>query len=218
MKKQKVIIIGKPIKIKGSIFRHKIVRKVVNAFIATEYNRKGKGVIFKYPVEDLKDKQQLFIIRPGHKKNFDFKVEVIKKMGLGEGSHKEIALDLRKKGQENQQKTDNLLQAISEVYHCSENDVDRVLGKYPDLKKEFQKGVKVEVILKIIKWLFIMEDIIYWDNEGRAFLYNFLRYVANEKNKERLKDALSKVKDPERLKSFMRKADIEWIPYKIKKQ
>jgi len=35
-----------------------------------------------------------------------------------------------------------------------------------------------------------MEDIIYWDNEGRAFLYNFLRYVANEKNKKRLDDAL----------------------------
>ena len=211
------MITGKEIKIKSSIARHEIVRKVVSTFISTEYNKKRKGVIFKYPVEDLKDKQQLFIIRPGHKKNFDFKVEVIKKMGLGEGSHKKIASDLRKKMHESQQKTDNLLQAISEVYHCSENDVNCVLEKYPNLKKEFQKGAKVEILLKVIKWLFIMEDIIYWDNEGRAFLYNFLRYVANEKSKKRLKDSLSKVKDPDRLKSFMKKANIDWIPYKIKR-
>lgn len=216
--KLKLVIKGKEIKIKGSIARHEIVRKVVSTFISTEYNKKRKGVIFKYPVENLKNKQQLFIIRPGHKKNFDFKVEVIKKMGLGEGSHKEIALDLRKKRQENQQKTNNLLEAISELYHCLENDVDRVLEKYPDLKKGFQKGARVEVILKIIKWLFIMEDIIYWDNEGRAFLYNFLRYVANEKSKKRLKEAISKIKDPDRLKSFMKKANIEWIPYGTKKQ
>jgi len=216
-KKLKIMITGKEIGIKGSIARHEIVRNVVSTFISTEYNKKRKGIIFRYPVEDLKNKQQLFIIRPGHKKNFDFKVEVIKKMGLGEGSHKEIASDLRKKRQENQEKMDSLLEAISEVYHCSENDVNSVLEKYPNLKKEFQKGADVEVLLKIIKWLFIMEDIVYWDNEGRAFLYNFLRYVANEKSEKRLKEALSKIKDPDRLKSFMKKADIEWIPYKIKK-
>jgi len=144
-KKYKVIT-GKPIEIKGSMSRHKIVKKVVNTFIATEHNKKGKGVIFRYPVEKLRNGGQLFIIRPGLKKNFDFKVEVTKKMKLGEGSHKEIALDLRKKRQENQQKTDNLFRAISEVYHCSENDVDRILVKYPDLKKEFQKGADVEVL------------------------------------------------------------------------
>ncbi len=59
-----------------------------------------------------------------------------------------------------------------------------------------------------------MEDIVYWDNEGRAFLFNFFRYVTNESNKSRLKEALQKVKDPDRLKSFMKKCSIEWIAYK----
>ena len=58
-----------------------------------------------------------------------------------------------------------------------------------------------------------MEDIVYWDVEGRAFLYNFMLYVVNENNEDRLGEAMEKVKDPDRLKSFMRKAGIAWIPY-----
>lgn|GEM_PF-4242149 len=91
-------------KIKGFCARHIIVRNVVNTFIETEYNKKGKGIIFRYPVEDLLSiKQTLFISRPGHKKNFDFKVDVIPIFGFGEGKHIEIAHDLRKKKKENKQ-------------------------------------------------------------------------------------------------------------------
>jgi hypothetical protein len=58
-----------------------------------------------------------------------------------------------------------------------------------------------------------MEDIVYWDNEGRAFLFNFFSYIVNEKSKKRTREALSEVKNPDGLRSFMRKSDIEWIPY-----
>jgi hypothetical protein len=209
-KKETTIIEGEAIEIKGSLARHNIVKKVVNTFIKTEYRKKGKGVIFKYPVENLPD-GHLFIARPGHKKNFDFKVEVPVELGLGEGSHIEIARDLRKKEQENKQKFEELLNAITEMYNCSENDVNRILTMYPHLNKSFKTGAKVEVILKVMKWLFIMEDIVYWDNEGRAFLFNFLRYVAKEPDDDRLNEALYKVKNPDRLKSFMKKCGIEWL-------
>lgn len=213
MKKEKIIITGKMIEIKGTLARHKIVKKVVNTFIKTEYRKKGRGVIFQYPVENLPD-GQLFIIRPGHKKNFDFKVEVIANLGLGEGSHIEIATDLRKKKQKNPQKFGDVLNAITQIYDCSESDVDKILSSYPNPDKSFQTGAKVGVILKVVKWLFIMEDIVYWDNEGRAFLFNFLRYVSEEPDDNRLKEAIEKVKNPDRLKSFMRKCGIEWIPSK----
>jgi len=213
MKKVKTVLTGKTIEIKGALSRHKIVKKVVSTFINTEYRKKGKGIAFKYPVENVPD-GQLFIARPGHKKNFDFKVEVISNFGLGEGSHKEIAKDLRNKKKENHRKFEDLLKALMEIYNCSENDVDVVLKNYPDLNTSFQKGAKVESILKVVKWLFIMEDIVYWDNEGRAFLFNFLRYVAEEPNNKRLREAFEKVKDPDRLKSFMKKCGIEWIPSK----
>jgi hypothetical protein len=213
-KKEKTLITGQMIKIKGSLPRHSVVRKVVNTFIGTEHLKKGKGVVFRYPVERLSNGQLLYIARPGHKKNFDFKVDVVADYGLGDGTHKEIGKDLRNKRKENGEKFEDLLGAITEIYHSTENDVDAILKKYRGLKKSFRKGAKTEHLLKVIKWLFIMEDIVYWDNEGRAFLFNFLRYVAAENDGERLLKALSNVKNPDGLKSFMRKCNIEWLPYK----
>jgi len=201
------------IQIRGSLPRNEIVKKVVNKFIKVEYQQKGKGITFRYPVEKLPGNRQLFIARPGHKKNFDFKVEVMEEMGLKEGKHEQVVLDLRAKKQCNPQKFEDFLCAVEEIYHCSENDIDRLLLRHPNLKGAFDTSAEVEVILKILKWMFIMEDIVYWDVEGRAFLYNFMLYVVNENNEDRLGEAMEKVKDPDRLKSFMRKAGIAWIPY-----
>ena len=201
------------IEIKGHMPRNEIVRKVVNTFIKTEYQEKGKGVTFRYPVEKLPGNRRLFIARPGHKKNFDFKVEVTEEMGLKEGKHEQVVLDLRMKKQRNPQEFEDFLRAVEEVYHCSENDIDRLLPRYSNLKEASGTGAEVEVILKILKWLFIMEDIVYWDVEGRAFLYNFVLYVVNENDESRLREAMEKVKNPDRLKSFMKKAGMTWIPY-----
>lgn len=192
----KKIIECNRIQIKGSMPRNAIVKKVVSTFIRVEYQQKGKGVTFRYPVEKLPDNRRLFITRPGHKKNFDFKVEVTEEMGLEEGKHEQVVLDLRMKKQRNPQGFEDFLRAVKEVYHCSENDIERLLPRYSNLKGAFDTGAEVEVILKILKWLFIMEDIVYWDVEGRAFLYNFMLYVANENDENRLREAMEKVKKP----------------------
>ena len=106
-------IICDMIEIKGSLTRHEIVQKVINTFINTEYQERGKGVQFRYPVEQLPDDVQLlpdsthlFIIRPGglQKWNFDFKVNVTPEMGFGKGKHEDIASDIRNKKHENPQK------------------------------------------------------------------------------------------------------------------
>jgi hypothetical protein len=70
-----------------------------------------------------------------------------------------------------------LIEAIKEIYSGSENDVDQVLTKYPYLQASFQSGAQIDVLLKILKWMFIMEDIVYWNYDGRAKLYNFLKEV-----------------------------------------
>ena len=181
MKKSgKTVITGQAIEIKGSLPRHEIVREVINIFIDTESQQRGKGVKFQYLVENLSIGKQLFISRPGGlrgKWNFDFKVEVLEEFGLGKGTHNEIISDLRSKKQENQQKYSALLQAITKVYDCSENDVDLILKNYPDLQTSFQTGAKVEILLKVVKWMFIMEDIVYWNYQGRAMLYNALKEI-----------------------------------------
>lgn len=174
------------IEIKGSLNRHEIVQKVINTFINTEYQERGKGVQFRYPVEQLPDdaqllpdSTQLFIFRPGglQKWNFDFKVNVTPEMGVGKGKHEDIASDIRNKKKENPQEFGKLIEALADVYGGSENDIDQILTKYPGLQASFQTGAQVDVLLKIVKWMFIMEDIVYWNYDGRAKLHNFLKEV-----------------------------------------
>jgi len=181
-------VICNPIEIKGSMTRHEIVQKVVNIFIQTEHEQRGRGVKFWYPVEQLPSSPQLFlegednrlfIFRPGglRKWNFDFKVDVKPELGVGKGAHAEIASDLKNKKRENPKKFAKLIDAIEEIYSGVENDVDKVLAKDPNLQASFQTGAQVNILLKILKWMFIMEDIVYWNYDGRAKLYNFLKEV-----------------------------------------
>ena len=175
MKKKKTTTIeGEAIEIEGSLTRDEIVRKVVNIFIDAESHQRGHGVKFRYPVENLSTGEQLFIFRPAglNKWNFDFKVEVLEEFGLGRGTHEEIISDFQNKKQENPPKFNDLLKALTALYNCSENDIDRLLKNYPDLQTSFKTGAKVDILLKVVKWMFIMEDIVYWNYKGRAMLYN----------------------------------------------
>lgn len=205
---------GKRIDIKGSVPRHEIVREVINTFIETEYLEKGSGTLFRYPVETLPG-GRLFIMRPGHKKNFDFKVDMEKRFLIGErGTHDEIIKDVMDKKKENKDKFDDLFKLITKMYKCSENDIDKLLANKGDLIKSFKTGANIEILLKVLKWLFIMEDIIYWDNEGRSFLFNYLKYIAEENDDERFKTLPDRARqDPNSLKRHMKKCNIEWLPY-----
>lgn len=56
-----------------------------------------------------------------------------------------------------------------------------------------------------------MEDIIYWDHEGRAFLYNFFLYAINEESEDSFKESLAKIKkNPNQLKFLLKKHDMKW--------
>jgi len=166
------------ISISSKMTRHKIVQKVVNTFISTEYLDRGKGIQFWYPVENLSDGKQLFIKRPGglQKWNFDFKVNIVLEFGLGKGTHAEVFKDFQNKKAENPLKYPELIKALTEVYNCN-NDVDQVLQSIPVLESSFSTGAKVDILLKVIKWMFIMEDIVYWNYKGRNKLYNYLTEV-----------------------------------------
>jgi len=61
-KKGKTIVMGGDIEIKGSLPRHEIVRKIINTFIDTESQQRGKGVKFRYPVENLSTGAQLALL------------------------------------------------------------------------------------------------------------------------------------------------------------
>ena len=173
MAQQKIITAERTIEVAGQLDRSEIVRKIINIFIDNESQRRGKGIKFRYPVENLSTGERLFIFRPGglNKWNFDFKVDVVEEFGLRKGTHEDIASDFRNKKQENSRQYETLIKVLTAIYDCSENDVDRILESHPDLQQSFDTGARVDILLKVVKWMFIMEDIVYWNYKGRAMLY-----------------------------------------------
>lgn len=169
---------GNPLKIKGTISRHEIVRKVINVFIDHEKRERGQGFKFRYAVEPLSLKnQKLYIRRPGglQKWNFDFVVEIISEYKIGKGTHKEIIKDFDNKKDENPKMFSKLMKALTNIYECKENDVDKVIAKYKGLRNAFQSGAKVDVLLKVTKWIFIQKDIVYWNYQGCSKIFNSIK-------------------------------------------
>ena len=211
MSKSKRVVEGPFIHISQTAGRFEIIKRVVTIFVDFEKDKKGKGIQFKYPVEKLSSGERLYIHRPGVKWNFDFKVEIPANCGIEQGRHDQIAIFLRNLKIRNKQAFNNLWKILSKLYHCENNDVDFMLKKSSVF---YNEEPKAEVLLKIIKWLFIMEDIIYWHYQGRAFLYNFFVYVISETNEVRLTEILNKIRErkikPERIKKLLKEMDIEW--------
>ena len=207
----KEIFEGPRIKVGGNLSRFEIVKTVIDTFINFEKDKKGKGIEFRYPVEKLSNGEILYIHRPGVKWNFDFKVEIPPDYGLEEGRHDQIALILREMKRTDQEEFDKLWKLIDNLYHCLNNDIDAMLSETPISHKD---KIPMDILLKIIKWLFIMEDIIYWHYEGRAFLYNFFVYATREDNESRFQDTISKIRQrkikPDNIKRLLRECNIEW--------
>ena len=211
MTTNKKVYEGPEIRIIEPLGRFEIVKKVVTHFIEFEKDKKGKDIEFRYPVEELSIGKKLYIHRPGVKWNFDFRVEIPSNCGLEEGRHDQIAKLLRQIKESNETDFNHLWDIIFNLYHCKNNDVDAMLSKISISKIN---NIAPDVLLKVIKWLFIMEDIIYWHYEGRAFLYNFFKYVISETNREILDDTLERIRQrkikPDKIKKLLENIGTGW--------
>lgn len=153
--------------------REEFRKAVVNTFLS-ENGGYWKGKIkhvthYKYFVETLRDKRRIFLLRPTFlNKGIDFQVWVERFIDDKDKkpSHKDIFNDLKAKKKENRRGFTELLAAIDEVWKCKEPD--DVLKKHSKLS--FNVGFSVELVLKVLKWLFIEQDITYWNYDGRGML------------------------------------------------
>ncbi len=123
---------------------------------------------YKYYVETLKDGRRIYLLRPTFlNKGIDFQVWLEKYDNEKDKkpSHKGVIEDLLLKHKEKPAEYNNLIKAIDRVWNCEEPD--KVLKDY---SFSFSKGLSVEALLKILKWLFIEQDITYWNYDGREML------------------------------------------------
>lgn len=154
--------------------RKDLRKKIVDAFLSEKpgYWKDGKKHVtrYKYFVERLQDGGRVYLYRPTFlNKGIDFQVWVEKYDGKNDKrpSHKDIFNDLKLKMDKEPSKVNELLETITEVYGCEEPS--EVIKNHPNLK--FEHGMSVELILKVLKWLFIEQDITYWNYDGRRMLF-----------------------------------------------
>lgn len=151
--------------------------QAVQAFLIEKegYWKKDVQVVtrYKYFVEKLADNRRIFLLRPTYlNKGIDFQVWVERfKDGLDKRpSHDDIINDLEIKKAENPKEFKALFEAIQRIWNCE--DPDKVLKGYTF---SFMNGFSVELILKVLKWLFIEQDITYWNYDGRGMLLKAIR-------------------------------------------
>lgn len=153
----------------------KDIRKNLVLVFLDEEPGTGRGEdcsIYTYKVENLRNGEFVYLKRPAIlNKGFDFEVNVSntnfgKKRRTTKPSHKVIFDDLSSKKNEDSKEYLKLRHLIDNLYNCSDvtdEEIDYL---------NFQSGYPVDLLLKSIKWLFIEQDITYWNWSGRNMLYS----------------------------------------------
>ena len=158
--------------------REEYREKLISLFLQEKHGSSSDVTYYYYYVDTLQDGSQIYLQGPTQlNKRVDFEVSVLGvKFRYGKygniistgnrPSHNDILNDLQLKKNEHIQKFRILLGLITKIYKCK----DISLKEYQSC--QFQNGLPTDLILKVLKWLFIEQDITYWNRSGRDMLYN----------------------------------------------
>lgn len=154
--------------------RESIRKNVVEIFLEEKAGKGKKELSSKYIyyVETLDNGKRVYLKRPAYlNKGMDFTVHLentsFREKGANRDipSHSEIVNDLLNKKTENPQEYEKVKTILNKLFNCQEvSDIE-----YRNIY--FFSGIEIEGILKVIKWLFIEQDITYWNFSGRYMLY-----------------------------------------------
>ena len=159
--------------------RKSIRKQLVETFLEEEPGT-GTGEncsVYRYYVETLQEGNRVYLKRPARlNKGFDFEVNVentlfgtTRRTQLP--SHASIHKDLLLKSSENADEFSKMGALIDRVYNCEKVDDSEMVAL------KFDSGYTAEIMLKSIKWLFIEQDITYWNWSGRSMLYDGLSSI-----------------------------------------
>ncbi len=153
-------------------------RTLTELFLKEPNGSYGNPSKFEYNVETDKNGNRIYLKRPTNlNKGFDFEVHVsdqrfkhVSKKGRvsqsDRPSHSNIIEDLTAKKAEDPVQYSKLRAIIDRIFAC-----DEILPQEYNIFS-FKRGYPVDLICKCIKWLFIEQDITYWNWSGRNMLYN----------------------------------------------
>ena len=131
---------------------------------------------YRYYVEILKNDKRIYLSRPTNlNKGMDFTVHLEKTEFRVKGAykdrpkHQEIIEDLVQKRIENSFEYEKVKKILNKLYNCEFVNEEEYSNIY------FEMGIEIEGILKIVKWLFLEQDVTYWNYSGRVMLYQSLK-------------------------------------------
>lgn len=128
---------------------------------------------YRYNVETCDDGTQIYLMRPTRSHGLDFEVRVkgfkstTRKSKSERPSHDDVAHDLKSKLRTRPDLREELFASICDVYDCK--DPKEIVTQRPRVT-ELTAGLPIDQILRIIKWLFIEQDMTYWLGTGRNML------------------------------------------------
>lgn len=158
-------------------------RTLTELFLNETPGAAGLPTKYEYNVETDNTGNIIYLKRPTNlNKGFDFEVRVsnmrfkhINKNGRishsNRPSHDNIIDDLAEKKAEDLAQFALLLTVIDGIFNCNE------IAPQIYYTFSFQRGYPVDMICKCIKWLFIEQDITYWNWSGRNMLYNGIKNI-----------------------------------------
>ncbi len=157
--------------------RNEVRSRVINTFLK-ELPGEGAGELssrYTYYVETLSNGERVYLTRPAFlNKAFDFVIRVENADYGHRGAyrnvptHNDIRNDLELKKKENPSEYQVLFSLLKKVYQCHD-----LTSKDYSLT-HFSTGFTPEHILKVIKWLFIEQDIAYWNYSGRNMTWGII--------------------------------------------
>lgn len=152
--------------------RAQLRQEVIQEFLK-EMPGFGKGnetSRYEYNIKII-GKYRIYLKRPAQFNNgFDFTLNV-EGINFNPNSryttrptHQNIIDDLFNKKNENYIEYIKLFREIENIFYCKSFNYNYI----------FNTGIPTEILLECIKWLFIEQDITYWNYSGRAMLFNAL--------------------------------------------
>jgi hypothetical protein len=128
---------------------------------------------YRYFVETLSSRNKIYLERPGRlNKGCNFEIFIENLICFKNGNdkpptHEFIIEDLKfKKSLLSSADWDNVINAITKIYTCQSYSYAEAqvasLAIY---------GESYELVLKLLRWFFIEQDITYWAKSGRRMLY-----------------------------------------------
>lgn len=151
-----------------NLTRHQIRSKVLRTWDA-ETPASGQH---RYNVEECTDGSKIYLLRPANlNKGCDFVIVSENFLKFKNGNdkppkHKDVVNIIREILREDIALKKDLRDAINRVYNCE--SIDDVLSKYKRLLKA--PRCKCERLLKLLKWMWIEQDVTYWTGDGRQML------------------------------------------------